>query len=198
MPHSPLMNCYALVYKNHICIYSMKDSYRDNVIKLRKNVTLKHFNVLFKDIKKLKKVFFEPASTPFILKSKITGQHIKLEKVCNPITLLKAKKNPIELKGSIRSHEKDGLALLRFIKWFKSTKIDGGLMCYHPYATVINAKSIGKNFQFRNSLTIGNKHNNNSKIPVIGNNVVVGANSVIIGDINIGEFYHIIQSTVVG
>ena len=47
-----------------------------------------------------------------------------MEKVCNPITLLKAKKNPIELKGSIKSHEKDGLALLRFIKWFKSTKID--------------------------------------------------------------------------
>ena len=44
--------------------------------------------------------------------------------MCNPITLLKAKKNPIELKGSIKSHEKDGLALLRFIKWFKSTKID--------------------------------------------------------------------------
>ena len=124
VPHSPLMNCYALVYQNHVCIYSMKDSYRDNVIKLRKNVTLKHFNVLFKDIKKLKKVFFEPTSTPFILKSKITGQHIKLEKVCNPITLLKAKKNPIELNGSIKSHEKDGLALLRFIKWFKSTKID--------------------------------------------------------------------------
>src|SRR5688572_21034363 len=25
-------------------------------------------------------------------------------------------------------------------KIFKSTKIEGGLMCYHPFATVINAK----------------------------------------------------------
>ena len=72
-------------------------------------------------------------------------------------------------------------------KIFGSTKIDGGLMCYHPFATVINAKSIGKNFQFRNSLTIGNKNNDNKRIPVIGNNVVVGANVVIIGDIKIGD-----------
>ncbi len=72
-------------------------------------------------------------------------------------------------------------------KIFGSTKIDGGLMCYHPFAAVINAKSIGKNFQFRNSLTIGNKANDNTKIPTIGANVIVGANVVIIGDITIGD-----------
>ena len=38
---------------------------------------------------------------------------------------IRDRKNPIELKGSIKSHEKDGVALLRFIRWFKSTKIDG-------------------------------------------------------------------------
>ncbi|MDG5492239.1 serine acetyltransferase [Psychroserpens sp. SPM9] len=72
-------------------------------------------------------------------------------------------------------------------KIFQSTKIDGGMMCYHPFATVINAKSIGKNFQFRNGLTIGNKNNDNTLLPTIGNNVVVGAHVVIIGDITIGD-----------
>lgn len=72
-------------------------------------------------------------------------------------------------------------------KIFGSTKIDGGLMCYHPFATVINAKSIGHNFQFRNSLTIGNKGNDNNQLPVIGNDVTVGANVVIIGDISVGN-----------
>ena len=60
-------------------------------------------------------------------------------------------------------------------------------MCYHPFASVINAKSIGKNFQFRNCLTIGNKNNDNSLLPSIGDNVNVGANVVIIGDIKIGD-----------
>jgi len=72
-------------------------------------------------------------------------------------------------------------------KIFKSTEIKGGLVCYHPFATVINAKAIGSNFQFRNSVTIGNKNNDNSLLPTIGNNVTVGANVVIIGDIIIGD-----------
>jgi len=72
-------------------------------------------------------------------------------------------------------------------KIFGSSKIEGGLTCYHPFATVINAKSIGINFQFRNCLTIGNKNNDNSLIPTIGNNVTVGSNVVIIGDIYIGD-----------
>lgn len=72
-------------------------------------------------------------------------------------------------------------------KLFKSTKIDGGLSCYHPFATVINAKTIGKNFQFRNGLTIGNKGDDNTQLPTIGNNVTVGAQVVIIGNITIGD-----------
>lgn len=72
-------------------------------------------------------------------------------------------------------------------KIFGSTKIEGGLICFHPYATVINAKSIGKNFQFRNCLTIGNKHDDNRLLPTIGSDVTVGANVVIIGDITIGD-----------
>ena len=72
-------------------------------------------------------------------------------------------------------------------KIFTSSLIKGGLVVYHPYATVINAKKIGKNFTFRNGLTIGNKNNDNTLLPTIGNNVEVGANVVIIGDIEIGD-----------
>ena len=72
-------------------------------------------------------------------------------------------------------------------KIFGSTKIKGGLVCFHPFATVINAESIGHNFLFRNGLTIGNKDDDNTQLPVIGNNVMVGANAVIIGKITIGD-----------
>ena len=124
VPNSPLMNGYAIVQYDHVCIYSTKETYRDNPIELRKNVRLKYFSDFFSDIKKLTKVLFEPATTPFILKKKITIAGIKSERVSNPISLLNAIKNPTELKGSIRSHEKDGIALLRFISWFKRIKIN--------------------------------------------------------------------------
>ncbi len=74
-----------------------------------------------------------------------------------------------------------------FCKIFGSTKIAGGIVAFHPFATVINAESIGSNFIFRNSTTIGNKNNDNSLIPVIGNNVEIGANAIIIGKIIIGD-----------
>ena len=72
-------------------------------------------------------------------------------------------------------------------KIFGSTKIAGGFVCFHPFSTVINATSIGENFEFRNGLTIGNKFNDNSLLPIIGNNVTVGANVCIIGAISIGD-----------
>ena len=93
--------------------------YKNNPIELRKNVSLKHFNDFFIDIKKLTKVLFEPKTTPFILNKKIAAAGIKSERNSNPISLLNAIKNPIELKGSIRSHEKDGVALVRFIRVVK-------------------------------------------------------------------------------
>ena len=72
-------------------------------------------------------------------------------------------------------------------KIFRSTKIKGGLICYHPFGTVINAKSIGENFTFRNGLTVGNIYDDNTLLPIIGNNVEVGANAIIIGNIEIGD-----------
>ncbi len=66
--------------------------------------------------------------------------------------------------------------------------VGGGIYLAHPYATILNAKSIGKNFTVRQCTTIGNKKDGrNDLVPVIGDNVNVGANVVIIGDITIGN-----------
>lgn len=67
-------------------------------------------------------------------------------------------------------------------------QIEGGLYAVHAYSTIINAKSIGKNFTCRNCTTIGNKiDGRNDLVPIIGDNVVLGSNVVIIGDVNIGN-----------
>ena len=58
----------------------------------------------------------------------------------------------------------------------------------HPYSTIINAKSIGSNFTVCQLTTIGNKkHGRNDLVPTIGNNVSLGANVCIMGDISIGN-----------
>ncbi|MBO5382226.1 MAG: serine acetyltransferase [Bacteroides sp.] len=61
----------------------------------------------------------------------------------------------------------------------------GEHFCFdHPYSTYLNATSIGKNFHCINCTTIGKK---NGKLPEIGDNVTLGANVVIIGDVKIGN-----------
>ena len=66
--------------------------------------------------------------------------------------------------------------------------VGGGFLAYHPFSTILNAKSIGKNFTCRQCTTIGNKSDNpDDGCPVIGDNVSVGANVCIIGNIVIGN-----------
>lgn len=65
-----------------------------------------------------------------------------------------------------------------------STKIGKGMLMAHAYATILNAESIGDNFSFIHCTTIGKK---NGKRPVIGNNVTLGANVVIIGNVKVGD-----------
>lgn len=78
--------------------------------------------------------------------------------------------------------KKDNSTLMIYAK-----HIGANIIMHHPFSSIINAESIGDHFEFRNNLTIGNKDNDNTKIPRIGNNVVVGANVVIFGDITIGD-----------
>ncbi len=73
----------------------------------------------------------------------------------------------------------------------RKLKAGKGLVFYHGQALVINQDTtIGDNCTLRNSVTIGHKKLSDgtfSKCPRIGNNVDIGANSCIIGDITIGD-----------
>ena len=68
-------------------------------------------------------------------------------------------------------------------------RIGGGIFALnHPYATIINCKEIGRNFTVCQLSTLGNKeHGRNDLVPVIGDNVSLGANVNIIGNIRIGN-----------
>ena len=58
----------------------------------------------------------------------------------------------------------------------------------HPYCTILHARKIGDNFNFCHLTTIGQgKHGAHDSLPIIGNNVTLGANVTIIGDIKIGN-----------
>ena len=83
------------------------------------------------------------------------------------------------------------------IEWFMGIelpyklKIGSGFCVFHGQSLVINdGVIIGKNCTVRHCVTIGNKQlqdGSYSKSPVIGNQVDIGSNTCIIGEINIGN-----------
>ena len=99
--------------------------------------------------------------------------------------------------------------LSRFVSWYLKPypfffiNVRNGIgksafVLNHPYGTIINAKKIGGNFTICQLTTIGNKiHGKNNLVPSIGDNVSIGANVSIIGDIKIGNNVVIGAGTVV-
>lgn len=78
-----------------------------------------------------------------------------------------------------------------------NTKIGKGLIIYHIQAIIINKNSvIGENLILRQSTTIGNK-GQGGKSPTLGNNINIGSNVCIIGDIIIGDNVNIGAGSVV-
>ena len=69
----------------------------------------------------------------------------------------------------------------------RTTDIGPGFSINHPYATVLNASKIGKNFSCRHLTTLGNKDDDNENRPIIGDDVTLGANVTIIGGCKIGN-----------
>lgn len=70
-----------------------------------------------------------------------------------------------------------------------SVKIGKGLYLCHPYCITVNSKAvIGDNVTLYKGCTIGNqKRGKKSGAPVIGNNVYIGLNSTIVGNVKIGD-----------
>lgn len=90
-----------------------------------------------------------------------------------------------------------------FVEWVLGielpwrTKVGPGLVIWHGQATILNRDVvIGENCTIRHCTTIGEaKYNGNC--PVIGNNVDIGANVCIVGEITIGDNVKIGSGSVV-
>lgn len=66
----------------------------------------------------------------------------------------------------------------------RSCVIGPGLQLGHPYASIINAESVGANCYINQLVTVGEK---DGKKPVIGNNVRLLSNCTVIGGVSIGD-----------
>ncbi len=69
------------------------------------------------------------------------------------------------------------------------TRIGAGFRISHFGSIVINpAAKIGKNFSIAQGALIGSADGKRKGVPVIGDNVIMSANSVVIGGVTIGDY----------
>jgi serine O-acetyltransferase len=73
--------------------------------------------------------------------------------------------------------------------------IGPGLFIQHGFATIIAAKSIGRDCWINQQVTIG--FSNKTDNPVLGDNVVINAGAKVIGKVNMGNNSHVGANAVV-
>jgi Xaa-Pro aminopeptidase len=73
------------------------------------------------------RVAFDAATVPAYLTQAIDRAGGKADIGADPITLMKAKKNPVELAGARAAHERDGAAMANFLTWFTAEAARGRL-----------------------------------------------------------------------
>ena len=84
--------------------------------------------------------------------------------------------------------------LSKVIKWLapgqvtltipKMTKVGEGVLLFHSYGTILNAREIGEGCRIVCNITLGDKK---GKTPIIGKHVEILPGAVITGDVTIGD-----------
>lgn len=83
------------------------------------NVEIKPYEEVIDDLKAIDgTIAFDPTKTNVWLRNALSPS-VRIKEERNITTMLKARKNEVELKNIERAHIKDGVAMVKFLKWIK-------------------------------------------------------------------------------
>ncbi|MGI8525625.1 MAG: aminopeptidase P family protein [Pseudolabrys sp.] len=144
LPHVPVVLANAVVPRDGRSTFYVEARKLDNATR----ATLSDITEiaapadLLLDLKALKgkTVRLDRASAADALARAMTESGVKLSRGADPITLMKAIKNPAEMEGSRAAHRRDGAAMARFLAWFEREAPRGKL-------TEIDATETLENFR---------------------------------------------------
>ena len=124
LPNSPLVNCKLLISNNGKLNLFINLHKIPNLIKKKfKNVSICDENNFFKTINKFKNgTFCIDENTCSMFEQGLIDSKFKIIYKHDPIYELKSIKNRIEIKNTQNAHIEDGVALTKFLYWFKNKK----------------------------------------------------------------------------
>ena len=121
LDYTPLLRCFSIfekngkvfLFSNHTVEGEIEEYFRKNEITILPLKDIKDFIISAK----YKKTLFDPNTTPLEISEIIQSNSSSFILKPNPCSLMKACKNPIEIKGSKKAHIRDGVALTKFLFW---------------------------------------------------------------------------------
>lgn len=115
--YTPVFFAYALIIGDKINLYTMSEVSTT----LPSNVQLRPYDAIYTDLAAL------PAGSMLLDQEIVSYSLVKalpdtveIENSDNPVALMRALKNQVEIKSTKNAHLKDGLAMVNFIYWLKS------------------------------------------------------------------------------
>lgn len=118
---NPVFLSYFLINDHRYTLYVDKEKVSSEVEKFLENnsIQIEDYNKIVEDLRKIQgSITYDGAKTNGWLKEAINSS-IKVIEKRNITTDLKARKNPVELENIEAAHIKDGVAVVKFIKWVK-------------------------------------------------------------------------------
>lgn len=119
--YNPVALSYALINKTEAILYINNEKVNEDVKErlVAEGIKIKDYLEIYNDIKEIEgSLIIDPAKINAKLYSSIPHEDKIIEKL-NITTSLKAVKNEVEIANTEKSQVRDGVAMVKFIKWLK-------------------------------------------------------------------------------
>jgi Xaa-Pro aminopeptidase len=122
--YNPVFTGYGIVGKNEFILFTDKNKVpKDFFARFEKEkISILDYNDFFSYLNELKKkrIFIDPSTANYAVYEALFRGNFIVEGT-SEVALLKSLKNPVELEGFREAMKKDGVALIEFLHWLKSS-----------------------------------------------------------------------------
>ena len=124
IPFVPFVLSYLAIRKDGAILYANKDKFSSEIIEdfEKLNISIEAYDSIYEDVKGLLDndvVLLDPQGVNITLYSNLPKE-VKIIKETNPVILMKAVKNQVEIENARNAQLKDGVAITKFMYWLKN------------------------------------------------------------------------------
>ena len=129
--YTPVVTAYAVVTDRAATLYVDDRKVGKSITKtLKSNAKIKAYEAVWDDLKVLAgrkgmSVLIDPSTTNRRVVDTLKGAQLRY--AVSPITAMKAVKNPTQVEGFAEAHRRDGVAMVKFLKWLEGAVPAGGV-----------------------------------------------------------------------